>query len=823
MQRKRFNRTRIFMQEWLFPNTMYLLYCLLLVLLIWGLAYGIVWQDYRNVLQDTINNNTLLTHAFEEHVRRNLHHVDESLQTIKSEFEREQRTTPFIKRYYARLSVDPLLNQSIMLDKNQKVLASALPVKSDTRFDNLPHFEYHRDIDRWELFIGRQFVGRVSGKSSIHLSRRLNDPAGNFAGVVIAAVDPLFFTRFYQDMELPPETVVRVVGLDGWIRASRDPDEPKSSPNLRTVGVLFKNHEQSSNGHYTSIGAVSGKIRYFSYRSMSDYPLIVQVGIDSQTALAPYRTRRNLTYGIAGFVSLLVLGSTFGLVVLTRRKRLAEQRHQLLFKTISSGVVYYDSDYRQLDCNDAASRILGISLSDCKQRSLHDSAWTCVQEDGKELDFDSFPAVVALNSGITVEQQIMGVYNPTVQGVVWITVTAVPQFRFGETQPYQVFMLFSDITDRIRQERSLIQDARLANRIQNALLSQPKSSEHLTISTVCHPYRYISGDLYFIDWRQNNQVLRCFLIDVTGHGLATALHTSAVNVLLHEVNELDLSLADQLRWLNRQAARYFEDSAFAAAILVEIDLPLHQLRYACAGIPEFWSHSEHSSGPHQTPGLFLGIDAREVYESHSIPLSAGDKYYFMTDGLSDLLRNHTDVPLHDFEAMIAYLQNLPTSPACRDDATAICIRINSLPRRTEETTGWPRYMTINGYADYRRRKEFLANLLAEVTGKQHSVQEVAINEALANALECRDGVPRPHQARIKFNRIGRRFVVRVKTDRIGFAGNALLRRLKAAPDTLFSYGQMESMGRGIPLMVSLSERITYNSEGTEVLMVWTID
>ena len=171
-----------------------------------------------------------------------------------------------------------------------------------------------------------------------------------------------------------------------------------------------------------------------------------------------------------------------------------------MFKTISSGLVYYDSDYRQLDCNDAASRILGISLSDCKQRSLHDSAWTCVQEDGKELNFDSFPAVVALNSGITVEQKIMGVYNPTVQGIVWITVTAVPQFRFGETQPYQVFMLFSDITDRIRQERSLIQDARLANRIQNALLSQPKSSEHLTISTVYHPYRYISGDLYFIEF-----------------------------------------------------------------------------------------------------------------------------------------------------------------------------------------------------------------------------------------------------------------------------------------------------------------------------------
>ena len=40
---------------------------------------------------------------------------------------------------------------------------------------------------------------------------------------------------------------------------------------------------------------------------------------------------------------------------------------------------------------------------------------------------------------------------------------------------------------------------------------------------------------------------------------------------------------------------------------------------------------------------------------------------------------------------------------------------------------------------------------------------------------------------------------------------------------MFSYGQQESMGRGIPLMISLSDRITYNSEGTEVLLAWKFD
>jgi len=817
------SKIRRLIHEWIAPNIVLLSYCLLLILFTWTVAYGTVWQDHSTALQDVISNNNQLTLAFEEHVRRNLHHVDESLQTIKFDFEREQRVTPFIRRYYARLADDPLLNQSLLLDKDRNVLASALLVKPDTKFFNLPHFEYHLLTDRWELFIGKQFVGRVSGKASIHLSRRLNNPNGGFAGVVIAAIDPLFFTRFYQDMDLPPDTVVRVVGLDGWVRASRDPDEAKTSPNLRTVGVLFKYREQNRNGHYTSIGSVSGKIRHFSYRSMSDYPLIVQVGIDSQVALAPYYIRRNLTYSLAAFISALLIGFTGGVAILNKRRHQSEQRHQLLFSSMSSGAVYYDSDCRLLDCNEAAARILGISLQQCRNRSLLDPEWQCIQEDGKTMPADSFPAVVALRTGKTVEQHILGIYNPQVLGIIWLNATAVPQFRTGDTKPHQVFLLFSDITERVRQERSLIHDARLANRIQHALLSQPATSEHFDLRTIYQPYRYISGDLYFIDWRQDNQVLRCFLIDITGHGLATALHTSAINVLLHEVNDLDLPLAEQLRWLNRQTARYFEDSAFAAAIIFEIDLTLRQLRYACAGIPEFWLHNKQGSGSQQAPGLFLGIDAKEVFESHAIALSPGDNLYFMTDGLTDLLRHRHDAPLHDFVAMVSFLENLPTSPNYRDDATAICIKIKSLPSDSGQSTGWPHIMNINGYGDYRRRQELLTDLVAEVTGKHHSIQEVAINEALANALECRDGVPRHHQARVKLNRFGKRFIVRIKTNRIGFAGNALLRRLKATPESLFSYGQLESMGRGIPLMVSLSDRITYNSEGTELLMAWKLD
>jgi len=65
-------------------------------------------------------------------------------------------------------------------------------------------------------------------------------------------------------------------------------------------------------------------------------------------------------------------------------------------------------------------------------------------------------------------------------------------------------------------------------------------------------------------------------------------------------------------------------------------------------------------------------------------------------------------------------------------------------------------------------------------------------------------------------------IVRVRTSRIGFAGNAMLRRLRANPDSLFAFGEDAGMGRGIPIMLSTTDRMTYNNEGTEVLLAWKL-
>lgn len=260
-----------------------------------------------------------------------------------------------------------------------------------------------------------------------------------------------------------------------------------------------------------------------------------------------------------------------------------------------------------------------------------------------------------------------------------------------------------------------------------------------------------------------------------------------------------------MRWLNQRAGEFLTRMTLPGKC-AEIDL---ELRIGTPlGLREFTKCGlrQRAAGIcHLRAGMFLlGIRSEESFEMHSMAIDAGDSIYLMTDGVSDLLERKSDVEagclvLADYEAMLEQLGELADSAERRDDATAVCFHVRSLPESLIFRSGWPRILQLNGYGDYQRLRGVISRIIAEASGREHSLQEVAIHEALANAMECRDGVSRQHQARVKLNRFGNRFVVRIRTSRIGFAGNALLRRLRSEKEAMFTYGEDASMGRGIPI------------------------
>ena len=60
-------------------------------------------------------------------------------------------------------------------------------------------------------------------------------------------------------------------------------------------------------------------------------------------------------------------------------------------------------------------------------------------EDGSDFSGETHPAMVALKTGETVKDVLMGVFNPDEEDYRWINANAVPEYRGGERKPYQVY------------------------------------------------------------------------------------------------------------------------------------------------------------------------------------------------------------------------------------------------------------------------------------------------------------------------------------------------------------------------------------------------
>jgi PAS domain-containing protein len=97
------------------------------------------------------------------------------------------------------------------------------------------------------------------------------------------------------------------------------------------------------------------------------------------------------------------------------------------------------------------------------------SGWGAIREDGTPFPGEEHPAMVALRTGQTVTNRVMGVFNPRTNRYRWLLVSATPQFRSGERTPYQAFASFSDITELKRVEEELRQSERRTGSIVDAI------------------------------------------------------------------------------------------------------------------------------------------------------------------------------------------------------------------------------------------------------------------------------------------------------------------------------------------------------------------
>lgn len=244
----------------------------------------------------------------------------------------------------------------------------------------------------------------------------------------------------------------------------------------------------------------------------------------------------------------------------------------------------------------------------------------------------------------------------------------------------QDFLLGSmrDMTAERRRQAELSRDVELARRVQRELLPVLPDSPFVDIRTSYHPSNVVSGDFYYLEWRNDGKLLRGFLVDVAGHGLGAALQTASINSLLREASIAEMPLMDQMQWINGRAAKYFTDGAYAAILGFELDLSRRELRYVGAGITQFHANGRKIT----TPGMFVGMWAEAEFTAGVVEAQAGDTFHFLTDGFTDALAQPENADFFspdgtDFDADVAALARLAEGGTLQDDATGICLKIKN--------------------------------------------------------------------------------------------------------------------------------------------------
>ena len=210
-----------------------------------------------------------------------------------------------------------------------------------------------------------------------------------------------------------------------------------------------------------------------------------------------------------------------------------------------------------------------------------------------------------------------------------------------------VIAAIRDMTERRRIERELRRvneqlrrDVNVAARIQRSLLPDRSADiSGVTVEWLFEPCDRLGGDSFNV-FDAADQVVGFYMLDVTGHGIVTALQSVALTRILASTwpqpnNPMPARLAERLNAefpINVEAWQYF---TFLGGVL---DRSTGALRYVSAG----------HHGPVHVPlggapvaleaaGLPIGMFPDTEYEEFTKQLEPGDRLYLFSDGVTEAM------------------------------------------------------------------------------------------------------------------------------------------------------------------------------------------
>lgn len=301
-----------------------------------------LWQGRLDAQANAARTSENLVQVVTSDIGRNFEIFDLILQDIVDDLgdEAVDSTAASRHRFLSRAAAaSDKIGSVLLLDAEGNIVVdSASPEPRVANFADRDYFLAHRDDPDVGIYASRPYESRLrAGDPSVALSRRLDGPQGEFAGIVMVAVRLAHLRELFERIDTGPGGTITLVRTDGII-VMREPSADGKGDVGRDVSQSpnFRRSAASPSGSFTGVAQIDGIERFYTFARVPGLPLIVNVALSSELVFAGWLRRAY----IVGGLTIVVCVAAVGFAVRLRREiiRRTHVEADLAFLSITDGL-----------------------------------------------------------------------------------------------------------------------------------------------------------------------------------------------------------------------------------------------------------------------------------------------------------------------------------------------------------------------------------------------------------------------------------------------------------------------------------------------------
>lgn len=291
-----------------------------------------------------------LVHVIEDQTSRTIQAIDQRLELAITRL--NSQTGPQLNEESARAMLReqlkglPFVRAMWMLDKTGRIVFDSDVGNIGIDLSDREYFRFYQQKNPSAGFhLSAPVRSRTVGTWLISASRPVYSQQGEFLGVMVAAMEPPYFDRLWQSVDLGEGGSIVLFRTDGTLMMRSPMDDNAMGKSFATLPLFSEKLPKSPQGVFSFTSVIDSGERIGAYRVLAPYPgLVISVASLKTHMLAAWTRFAKLATGIWALAMLALTLLSVQLLRQARRRQRTESRFRQLADAMPQ--IVYVSDER---------------------------------------------------------------------------------------------------------------------------------------------------------------------------------------------------------------------------------------------------------------------------------------------------------------------------------------------------------------------------------------------------------------------------------------------------------------------------------------------